>query len=124
MDFDTPFIHFEIRNNILVCTYKKNLRINLDIAQKIVTARIFFTGGKKMPALILGQGVISIEKSAREFLASTDGIADLAASAIVVNSAFSSSLGNFFLTVNKPDLPVKIFSNISRAEKWLQQFIM
>ncbi len=124
MDNDAAYIHFAITDGILICTYKKGLRINLEVAKKIVTERIAFTKGKKVPALILSQGVISMEKPAREYFASTEGIEGLAASAIVVNSAFSSALGNFFLIVNKTKLPVKIFANVRRAEKWLQQYIV
>jgi hypothetical protein len=122
MELDTPFICFSIKNNIVVCRYKKNLHINLVMAREIVQARIAFTGGKKMPALIISQGVTSVDKSAREYLASDEGIEGLVASAIVVNTPFSNVLSNFFLKVNKTKLPVKIFSNTSRAEKWLQQF--
>ncbi len=124
MELDTPYVHLRIKDNILVGTYKKNLRIDLEIAKSIVSTRLSFTGGKKMPSLILSQGVISINKPAREYLASDDAIEGLLASAIIVNSPFSSYLGNFFLAVNKTKLPVKIFSTIPRAERWLQQFLI
>ncbi len=94
------------------------------VAKKIVTERRAFTKGKKIPALILSQGVISMEKPAREYFASTEGIDGLAASAIVVNSAFSSALGNFFLIVNKTKLPVKIFADVRRAKRWLKQYVV
>lgn len=124
MELDTPYVHLRIKDNILVGTYKKNLRIDLEIAKSIVNTRLSFTGGKKMPSLILSQGVVSINKPAREYLASDDAIEGLLASAIIVNSPFSSYLGNFFLAVNKTKLPVKIFSTIPRAERWLQQFLI
>ena len=124
MELDTPFVHISIKDKILVGTYKKNLRINLEIAKEIVRARLSFTGGKKMPSMIISQGVISMDKPAREYLASDEAIVGLAASAIVVNSPFSSFLGSFFLAVNKTKMPVKIFADIPSAEKWLQQFII
>jgi len=124
MELETPFFHLRIKDKILVGTYKKNIRINLEIARAIVSTRISFTGGENFPAIIISTGVISIDKPAREYLASDEGTRGLLASAIIVNSAFSSFLGNFFLTVNKPKkMPVKLFTNIVAAEKWLQQFI-
>jgi hypothetical protein len=76
-----------------------------------------------MATIILSQGVTSIDKPAREYLASQKGTEGLSASAIIVNSPFSRLLGNFFLRVNKTSIPVKLFSDISKAEKWLQQYI-
>jgi len=125
MEFDSPFMHLLVKDKILVGTYKQNLRINLAVAKAIVQARISFTGGEEMPSLIDSKGVISIDKPAREYLASDEGTKGLSASAIVVNSTFSTFLGNFFLTVNRPQrMPVRIFTDVAAAEKWLKQFIL
>lgn len=124
MELDTPYVHLRIKDNILVGTYKKDLHIDLDIAKQIVCTRLSFTGGNKMPSLILSEGVVSIDKPAREYLASDEGVQGLTASAIIVNSPYSSFLGNFFRSVTKTNIPVKQFSAISRAEKWLQKFIV
>jgi len=125
MEFDSPFMHLLVRDKILVGTYKQNLRISLEVAKAIVQARISFTGAEEMPALIDSKGVISMDKPAREYLASEEGTKGLSASAIVVNSTFSTFLGNFFLTVNRPrKMPVKIFTDVAAAEKWLKQFIL
>jgi hypothetical protein len=123
MEFDSPLVHLVIKDKILIGTYKKNLIINLEVAQQIVQQRMSFTRGKKLPAMIISHGVTSIDKPAREFLASEKGTEGLSATAIIVNSPFTKSMGNFFLIVNRARIPVKIFSNTSRAEKWLQQFV-
>jgi hypothetical protein len=120
---DSPYIHLKIKDGILIGTYKKDLKINLDIAREIVNTRLTFTDQKNLPAIIFNQGVISMDKAAREFLSSSEGIKGLKAAAIIVDSPFSSFLGNFFLTVNKTALPVKLFSNAQRALKWLQMFV-
>lgn len=104
-------------------SYKTGLHINREIAHEIVSARLSFTEGKKMAAMLISQGVISMDKPAREYLASDEATEGLLATAIIVDSSFSSFLGNFFLMVNKTKMPVKIFYDIPLAEKWLQQFI-
>lgn len=124
MDAEIPYVHLSLRNNILIGTYRKNLHIDLHVAREIVRIRLSFTHGKIYPSLILSKGIISIDKPAREYLASKEAIEGLLASAIVVESTYSSFLGNFFLAVNKTKLPVKIFTDESLAEKWLQQFIV
>lgn len=124
MEYETPFVHLLIKDQILIGSYEKNLKINLNIAKQIVHSRLSFTRGKKMASMIISHGVISMDKAAREFLASDEGVQGLLASAIIVDSAFSSLLGNFFLEVNKTKIPSKVFFNIPKAKKWLQQFIV
>lgn len=124
MELDTRYVNLVIKDGILIGTYKKGLDINLEVAKEIVRIRILFTEGKKMPAMIKSEGIISMTKPARQFLASDEAITGLSASAIIVNSGFSRFLGNFFVQVNKTKLPVKIFSDVGRAEKWLHQFLV
>ncbi|MEO6838879.1 MAG: hypothetical protein ABI185_10875 [Ginsengibacter sp.] len=122
MEYVTPYVHLIIRNHILIGTYEKGIKINLDIAQEIVHARIAFTRGKKMTAIIIGYGIISMDKSAREFLASDEGIQGLSAIAILIDSTYSNFIGNLFLKMNKTKIPVRIFLDSQKAEKWLQKF--
>lgn len=108
--------------NILIVTYKPGIQINQEVAKEIVSTRLSFTGNKRIPCMILSQGVVSMDKPAREYLASTEATKGLLATAIIVDSPFSSFLGNFFHKVYKTKMPVKIFSSIPQAKKWLQQF--
>ncbi len=123
MEIDTKYVHLRIKDSILAGTYKKNVHITLDIAKEIVRTRISFTRGTKMPSLILSEGVISIDKAAREYFVTPESTEGLAASAIITHSPFSSFLGNLFLQLTRGSIPVKIFTNRIKAEKWLQQFI-
>ena len=124
MKFTTTFVDLLIEDEILIVTYKTEIQINKEVAEKIVSSRLSFTGNKKMPVMILSQGVISMDKPAREYLASPEATEGLSASAIIVNSPFSRFLGNFFHSVYKTKMPVKIFSSIPLAKKWLHQFIV
>jgi hypothetical protein len=123
MEYSSPYIHLRMSNQILQVTYVNNLKINLAIAKDIVQTRRSFTQDQVIPVMIFSKGLSSIDKPAREFLASAEGVNGLSAAAILVHSPFGSFLGNFFLTVNKTGIPVKIFSNQARAEKWLRKFI-
>jgi len=124
MEFESDFVHLLLKDNILEVSYKPGLHINYQIAEKIVRDRLSFAESKKMATMIMSNGVIGMDKPARQYLASEEGTKNLLATAIIVDSAFSSFLGNFFLRVNKTKMPVKIFSNIPKARKWLQQFIV
>jgi hypothetical protein len=63
-----------------------------------------------------------MDKKARDFLASKEGTKGIKAAAMMLDSAFSSFLGNFYLSVNKPPMPVRIFTNTKAALNWLQKF--
>ena len=50
-----------------------------------------------------------------------EGAECITASALLVESALSRMIGNIFLTINKPDVPVKLFTNEQEAKKWLME---
>ncbi len=119
---DTPYVTFDIQESILRATYKKGIKITLPIAKEVVEARLKLTIDKNYLAIVYNQGVVSMDKPARDFLASPDGTKGLKAVAMMLDSAFSSFLGNFYLSVNKPPMPVRIFTNTGAAIKWLHKF--
>lgn len=119
---DTPYVHFELQNDLMIGIYKKDLKINLDRAKEIVKVRQELADYKPVIGLIYNQGVVKMDKKAREYLASPEGVKGIIAAAIVVGSPFTSFMANFFVAVNKPKMPVRIFSNSEDALKWLQKF--
>src|SRR4051812_41916470 len=110
-----------MEKGIIIASYKPGLHINLAIAREIVEERILFSQKRSYPVLINSKGVVSMDKAARDYFSSEQGIRGLKAAAILVNSPFSSFLGNFFLWVNRTRLPVKIFTNYQAAFDWLGQ---
>lgn len=123
-ELSTPHVHFMLSESLLTATYKKGLHIDLEIATDIVKSRRCFTSGKTLSVLILNGGVVSMSKEAREYLASGEGTAGIRAAAIVLKSVFGSFLGNFFLSVNKPEMPVKIFRYERTAVNWLKRIVI
>ena len=85
-----------------------------------------FTLEGDLPSLIDGSKLkmMSFTKEARDFLSTDEGRAGLKAAAMLVSGPVSRALANFFLlvTVKKPVIPTKIFSDYSKAMLWLNQF--
>ena len=121
---DTGSVYFEIIDGILKISYKPDLRITYEVAKKIVKHRLTFTKGKSYPGLLEDKGITEFTREAREFFASEEGIKGVTAAALVVNSGFSSFLGNFFMsvTVIKPRVPTRLFTNRDKALKWLAKY--
>jgi hypothetical protein len=120
---ETTSVFFEIEDSILIATYHPHVRISLKQAKEIVAERLAFIDNKAMPTLVLNQGIIKIDKDARDYLSSDAGIAGIKCAAILVNSNFTSLTVTFFLKITKPKLLVKTFTEKKEALTWLSNFI-
>jgi hypothetical protein len=118
----TEHVYWELREGILYAEYKKGAPINLLAAKIQVANRKEFTKGIKYPILIKDYGVAVIEKDARAYLTSQEGIDGIAAAAMVLTNVFSTFLGNYLIKINPPKMPVRIFKSEHEALAWLQQY--
>lgn len=119
--FENDQIRMEVQDEILYATYKSGLRMTLQDAQNVVEERLKLLEGKELPVLIIDSGVVSMDKSARDYLSSEAGIRGLKSAAIIENSFFSKVLINFFLRLTNPKIQVKAFGNEEEALAWLKK---
>lgn len=120
---DIDLVRYVFEDGILVATYKSGISISLPIAREIVGRRIQFCNGKNYPGLVINNDkVVSIDREARNFFASEEGIKGLTAVAMVLNSVFANFLGNFLLKVSPTKIPVRIFNDKEKAIKWLSSY--
>ena len=117
---DTAYVRFELDGNLLTATYKKGKTITLQIAKEIVQDRINFTKHQPVLVLIVNQGGLSFNKEAREYLSSAEGIQGIIAAVILSETVATAMIGNFIIKVNKPHIPVRMFTNRSKALTWLR----
>ena len=120
---ESKYVELDQVGQILVARYKAGIVINLDIAKIIVKERLDFTSNKDVPVLVLDSGLVSMDKQARDYLSSDDGVRGIRASAIILSSVINSMLVNFILKISRPNLPVKVFTERDAAEKWLISFV-
>jgi len=115
-------VDLEMAGGILIAKYKSGPKIDLQAAKQILQERINFTEEKSIPVLVIDSGLVSMDKQARDFLSSEEGIKGIKASAIISNSKVNSMLVNFVLLISRPNLPVKMFTNYNDAMAWLDTF--
>ena len=96
--------------------------VTLDIAEECVKQRMRITQGKSYPMLSDSRKVVHFEKEARKFLALNENVANLNAGAILIENQLQKILGNFFLHVNKPGVPARMFTEKEKALSWLEHF--
>ncbi len=98
---------------------KKNAEVVLeDARENSVVVNSFFVD-EKFPLLIDARGIKSITREARSFFTTNGRETNTMAFAILIDSSVSKVVGNFFLGINKPAVPTKLFTNEKEAAKWL-----
>ena len=96
-----------------------NCLINIELQTKLQEFYREITGGKLMPFIFLAAENVSVSKEAKENAIRIEEQSMVGASAIVVNNLAYKLISTFYLKVNKPKRPYKVFSNESDAVKWL-----
>lgn len=119
---ENEYVKIEIENNIVIGRFKA-MDIDLDTARKIVEYRIIATEGKTFPLLADMKCIKSSTKAARDFFASESGCQGLTSTALLIDSPLGSMIANFYISINKPLRPVRVFTDEAKAKKWLAQYL-
>ena len=99
---------------------KENAEVTLEDARaNSVLVNSFFVD-EKFPILIDSRGIKSISREARSFFTTNGRATNTMAFAILIDSAVSKVVGNFFLGINKPAVPTKLFVDEELALQWLR----
>jgi len=99
-----------------------NASVGLEDAKNFFDMILHVTDHGLHASVIDITGISGLEKKAREYLVNEcNALGKTAAVAFVTNSIPSRIIGNLFLTVSKPNYPVKIFSDSKRANSWAKE---
>ncbi|MEO6902033.1 MAG: hypothetical protein ABI315_02640 [Bacteroidia bacterium] len=91
---------------------------------KITVAKIGeMVNYKKVPLLLNHENSTMPGKAIREYWAKKESNPYSKADAFMINSDILRLVGNFYLKVNKPERPTKMFTDEQEAIKWLSVFI-
>lgn len=77
------------------------------------------SGGREILVLITADELTQFNKSAMAFSASEEGLKFTRADALVVKSVAQKVTANFYLLMNAPKKPSKIFNSEAEAISWL-----
>lgn len=81
------------------------------------------TGGRPVPAVVDIRGAAFADRAARDGFAGDEESSVEIATALVVDNAFSSRLGDLFLRWSTPDRPVRMFTSEEEAAVWARTFL-
>lgn len=120
----TRTTRYKIENNILISRVIPFTIINIKDAEENEKARMQLIGDNKYPILLDIRKMRYIDEEARKYTQQAADRNNLLAAAILIESDLSKLLGNFALTINKPDIPTRLFSSEETAIEWLKNFIV
>ena len=94
----------------------------LAMAEESIRTRMEMTRGQTLPILSDSRRVKDFTKDARQYLAKDENTMYISAGAIIISSQLQKILGNFFLLINRPNVPSKLFTNKEEALMWLDGY--
>jgi hypothetical protein len=118
-----PHSHLKLRSDgIVMITYPDNFSFTLKESIESVNAIGEITKGIPHPILKIPGKYTTVDKDTREHVAKGDGARFSVAEAFILRSLAHRLVGNFYLSVEKPQKPTRFFNDLSSAETWLKTF--
>ncbi len=110
-------------DGIVRVNLKPNIKIGLQDAQISMRAISDVCGGQRRPALVDMRGLIAMDREARLYFAGEETAKVESAAALLIDSPLSKAIGNFFMGLNKPIFPTRLFTSEAEALAWLKGFV-
>ncbi len=120
--FENHQLRIEIIDDVLHAHYKAGIKLTLEDAKYLVSERIKLCQGKSYHFMIYDGGVVSMDRDARIYFSSEEGIKGILSAAFIESSVFSKMLINFFLKITTPKVKSKAFTNLEDAMEWIKGF--
>jgi len=98
-------------------------KLMLAETKEILSAILKVSNGKKRPYCADSSDIRYADRESREYAASEEFAEAITAMAILIGSPVSKIIGNFFLNINKPKFPTRLFISETEAIEWLKGFI-
>jgi hypothetical protein len=102
---------------------KPQAEIDLEAAKENTEAVFTFFKDRKFPLLVDARNVKSMTREARQHLSINGRETLITSFAILVKSPLSRVIGNFFMGINRPSIPARVFDSETQAIQWLKTFL-
>ncbi len=109
--------------DIIIARFRTGAEVTLDDSRANVALCLQRNAGRRRPLLVDLRGVKSQTAEARAYLAGREGVQVSQAVGLLIGSPVSRVLGNFYLGLNKPSVPTRLFTSEEEAQAWLRDFL-
>lgn len=107
---------------ILHTVMQAGMHVTLQDAEAHLATGLELTGGKKHPILVDFRKIKSMDRSARAYYAGSNTTRLETAVALIIGSPIGQMIGNFFIGLNRSDVPTRLFTSEDAAIEWLKGF--
>jgi hypothetical protein len=111
------------RQGVLRAITKPGANVTLEDAQEVVREITRLAAGVRRPLMMDLSAARAITREARKYLSGPEPAKVECAAALVVTSPLGRAIGNFFMGLNKSQIPTALFTSEATALAWLQQFL-
>jgi hypothetical protein len=119
-EIEIPEAFIRLRSDsILHVHYKRNTTLDVELQVRMRNIFNEMTGGLKSNFIFSAAEGFALTKEARENSTILDSNSPISAYAVIANNLAYRIIANFYLKVNKPTVPYKLFQTIEEAVKWL-----
>lgn len=116
--FENNYALYEHHDSYLKITYKSGLFIDYEAACIIVNDRLLIQSYKILPILCDISLIEGMNSDAKDYLANY-GSALIKSVALVSTELTLKHMASYFVAVNKPKIPTRVFDTITEAENYI-----
>ena len=128
-NFDSQLIAERIEHGVYFRLYKNRLfhvaiPKDMKIGKSVIESGYQFldeNGGGKFYNIYEFDSFSDVEPEVREWAADTNGNLYTFCDAIVIRNLAQKIIADFYLKVNKPKMPTKIFYSVDKAYEWIKE---
>jgi hypothetical protein len=103
--------------------YPESIDVTFNDSKEELSVIREFCKDRKRPMIVDIRNVRTVQRESRQFYSSDEMVRHLSAAALLVGNPVSRIIANFFLGINKANLPVRLFTSKSQAIKWLRRYL-
>jgi len=110
--------HF-IKDNILYVILNEDADIDIEMMKESEATRVELQKGEKIKVFVDARKIYQITSEAREYASGDINTKLSIGTAVLIKSLSTRLIVNFFIKVNKPIVPTKMFKSEEEALIWL-----
>jgi hypothetical protein len=110
--------------NLLENKIRDGFTLNAEDVLELKKANIELTNDSHYAILVIFGHLTEVTKEARELIASKEFQRNTIAKALLVDNIGHRLVGNFYLTVNRPHIKTRLFTDRDLAIKWLKEELL
>ena len=122
VELDEVLIHSR-KDGIIQVIFKEGNELGVNLQDRMLIVYLQLFGNTKWPFLFNAFNDVVITKEARDHSAELEKTYPGIASAVIADNLAYKIIANFYLKVNKPKTPYKVFNDFASAEIWLKTFL-